>query len=87
MLLVMFVNMEIVVVEMGVNYQGEIVDLCKIVELLYGFIINVGLVYFEGFGGFEGVKKGKFEMYVYFVENGGVVFINLDEVYFIEFVD
>jgi UDP-N-acetylmuramoyl-tripeptide--D-alanyl-D-alanine ligase len=39
-------------------------------------ISNVGKAHLEGFGGFEGVKKGKGEMYDYARNNNAVVFIN-----------
>lgn len=78
-LLVMFWDMEFVVIEMGVNYQGEIDELSWIVEFFYGLIINIGKVYLEGFGGIEGVKKGKLELYCFLAEWEGLVFINQDE--------
>lgn len=86
-LLAMPANTEIAVVEMGANHQGEIADLCKIAEPSHGLITNVGLAHLEGFGGFEGVKKGKSEMYAYLAENGGVAFINLDEAHLTELAD
>lgn len=78
-LLAMAPETEIAVVEMGANHQGEIGDLCEIAEPTHGLITNVGLAHLEGFGGFEGVKKGKSEMYAYLAENEGVVFLNLEE--------
>lgn len=67
---------EIMVVEMGANHQGEIRDLCNICEPTYGFITNVGKAHLEGFGGVEGVKKGKGELYDFLVKSGGTVFLN-----------
>jgi UDP-N-acetylmuramoyl-tripeptide--D-alanyl-D-alanine ligase len=66
------------VVEMGANHQGEIADLCRIAEPDYGMITNIGDAHLEGFGGREGVKKGKGEMYHHLKANGGLVFIQLD---------
>jgi len=54
---------EIAIVEMGANHQGEIDRLCRIAEPDYGVITNIGKAHLEGFGGEEGVKKGKGEMY------------------------
>lgn len=67
------------VVEMGANHQGEIADLCRIAEPDYGLITNIGDAHLEGFGGREGVIKGKGEMYHHLKANGGLVFIQLDD--------
>ena len=48
---------------MGANHPGEIKLLCEITEPTHGLITNVGMAHLEGFGGFEGVKKGKGELY------------------------
>ena len=66
---------EFAVIEMGANHQGEIDSYCKIVEPDFGLITNVGKAHLEGFGGFEGVKKGKGELYRSLSQNGAV-FIN-----------
>jgi UDP-N-acetylmuramoyl-tripeptide--D-alanyl-D-alanine ligase len=54
---------EIGVVEMGANHQGEIKALCDIAQPNYGYITNFGKAHLEGFGGVEGVIKGKSELY------------------------
>ncbi len=56
---------EIAVIEMGANHQKEIGFLCTIAQPTHGLITNVGKAHLEGFGGFEGVKKGKGELYDY----------------------
>jgi len=70
---------EMVVVEMGANHQGEIDALCKIAEPSFGVITNIGKAHLEGFGGIEGVKKGKSELYKYLKEKGGTVFVHGDD--------
>ncbi len=70
---------QIGIVEMGANHQKEIEFLCAIVQPDYGYITNFGKAHLEGFGGVEGVIKGKSEMYVYLKENNKKVFINLDD--------
>lgn len=67
---------EIAVIEMGANHVGEIKALCAIAEPEFGLITNIGKAHLEGFGGFEGVKKAKSELYDYLKENGGTLFIN-----------
>lgn len=67
---------EIAVIEMGANHQGEIRDLSAISEPSHGFITNVGKAHLEGFGGIEGVRKGKGELYDFLSKSGGTVFVN-----------
>ena len=67
---------EIAIIEMGANHQQEIADLCKICEPNFGLITNIGKAHLEGFGGFEGVKKGKGELFDYLAKTEGTVFIN-----------
>ena len=70
---------EIGIVEMGANHQKEIEFLCEIAQPDYGYITNFGKAHLEGFGGVEGVIKGKSEMYKYLIENQKEVFVNLDD--------
>lgn len=67
------------IVEMGANHQKEIEFLCSIAEPDYGYITNFGKAHLEGFGGVEGVIKGKSEMYNFLERNNKIVFINLDD--------
>ncbi|MBK6990120.1 MAG: UDP-N-acetylmuramoyl-tripeptide--D-alanyl-D-alanine ligase [Bacteroidetes bacterium] len=66
------------VIEMGANHQKEIEFLCSIAMPDYGLITNVGKAHLEGFGGFEGVKKGKGEMYAHLNGQGRTAFVNTD---------
>lgn len=70
---------EIGIVEMGANHQKEIEFLCGIAQPDYGYITNFGKAHLEGFGGVEGVIKGKSEMYYYLNEHHKSVFVNLDD--------
>ncbi|QBZ97609.1 UDP-N-acetylmuramoyl-tripeptide--D-alanyl-D-alanine ligase [Flavobacterium sangjuense] len=67
------------IVEMGANHQKEIEFLCEIAQPNYGYITNFGKAHLEGFGGVEGVIKGKSEMYAYLKANDKSVFVNLDD--------
>ncbi|MBL0342300.1 MAG: UDP-N-acetylmuramoyl-tripeptide--D-alanyl-D-alanine ligase [Bacteroidetes bacterium] len=69
---------QIAVIEMGANHQQEIEMLCNIAQPTHVLITNIGKAHLEGFGGFEGVKKGKGEMYAYAKANEAVIFINDD---------
>ena len=67
---------EIAVVEMGANHQKEIEMLCKIAQPNLGYITNFGKAHLEGFGGVEGVIKGKSEMYDYLKSNNQTILVN-----------
>jgi UDP-N-acetylmuramoyl-tripeptide--D-alanyl-D-alanine ligase len=70
---------EIGIVEMGANHQKEIEFLCKIAQPDYGYITNFGKAHLEGFGGIEGVIKGKSEMFDFLKTNNKITFINSDD--------
>lgn len=70
---------EIGIVEMGANHQKEIEFLCAIAKPDYGYITNFGKAHLEGFGGVEGVIKGKSEMFTYLFDNNKLVIINSDD--------
>jgi UDP-N-acetylmuramoyl-tripeptide--D-alanyl-D-alanine ligase len=70
---------EIGIVEMGANHQKEIEFLCEIAQPDYGYITNFGKAHLEGFGGVEGVIKGKSEMYDFLKQNNKKAFVNLDD--------
>lgn len=72
-------NTDIGIVEMGANHQKEIELLCEIAEPDFGYITNFGKAHLEGFGGFEGVVKGKSELYTYLEKNHKTAFVNLDD--------
>jgi UDP-N-acetylmuramoyl-tripeptide--D-alanyl-D-alanine ligase len=67
---------EMAVIEMGANHQKEIKLLCTISRPDYGYITNFGKAHLEGFGGFEGVIKGKSELYDYLKENQKTIVVN-----------
>lgn len=70
---------EIAIVEMGANHQKEIEFLCSIAEPNFGYITNFGKAHLEGFGGVEGVIKGKSELYDYLRATNGLAFVNFDD--------
>lgn len=70
---------EVAIVEMGANHQKEIELLCEIANPDYGYITNFGKAHLEGFGGVEGVIKGKSELYAYLLQNHKTAFINLND--------
>ncbi len=75
---------EIVVIEMGANHQKEIEGYCAYAQPTHGLITNCGKAHLEGFGGVEGIRKGKGELYDYLRVNKGTVFLMNDYDYLIE---
>jgi len=71
-------NIEIAIIEMGANHQGEIAFLSTISKPNYGLITNVGRAHLEGFGSYEGVKKTKAELYNWLANHDGVLFLQSD---------
>ncbi len=67
------------IIEMGANHQKEIEALCAIAEPNYGLITNFGKAHLEGFGGLEGVIKGKSELYGYLITHNGLIFFNRED--------
>jgi UDP-N-acetylmuramoyl-tripeptide--D-alanyl-D-alanine ligase len=69
---------EMVIIEMGANHQKEIEAYCKIALPTHGLITNCGKAHLEGFGGVEGIRKGKGELYDHLATHTGTAFINSD---------
>ena len=72
-------NTEIGIVEMGANHQKEIDFLCQLAQPDIGLITNFGEAHLEGFGGVEGVIKGKSELYKYLSQTNGTIILNIDD--------
>ncbi len=70
---------EIAIVEMGANHQKEIDALCDIALPDHGYITNFGKAHLEGFGGMEGVIKGKSELYDHLIKHKKHIFFNADD--------
>ncbi|TAH04243.1 MAG: UDP-N-acetylmuramoyl-tripeptide--D-alanyl-D-alanine ligase [Sphingobacteriales bacterium] len=69
---------EMAVIEMGANHQKEIESYCTYTLPTHGIITNCGKAHLEGFGGVEGVRKGKGELYAYLKANNGAAFVMWD---------
>jgi UDP-N-acetylmuramoyl-tripeptide--D-alanyl-D-alanine ligase len=76
-------NAEIAIVEMGANHQKEIEGYCQYTQPTHALINNCGKAHLEGFGGIEGVRKGKGELYDYVRATNGTIFRNDDYDYLI----
>ena len=66
------------VIEMGANHQGEIAHLASVAQPDVGLVINAGPAHLEGFGGIDGVAKGKGEMFAA-LGAGQAAVINADD--------
>ncbi|HTE23695.1 UDP-N-acetylmuramoyl-tripeptide--D-alanyl-D-alanine ligase [Flavitalea sp.] len=69
---------EIAVIEMGANHLLEIAGYCQYTMPTHGIITNCGKAHLEGFGGIEGVRKGKGELYDFLRANEGSAFVMWD---------
>ena len=70
---------EIAVIEMGASKIGDIKELVEIALPNYGIITNIGKAHLEGFGDVETIKKTKFELYDFIIENKGAVVVNKED--------
>ena len=70
---------DLAIIEMGANHLGEIDLLCNIADPNIGYITNFGKAHLEGFGGINGVIKGKCELYEYIRKKRGIVLVNNDD--------
>ena len=73
---------EMAIIEMGANHQKEIESYCAFTQPTHGLITNCGKAHLEGFGGEEGVKKGKGELFDYLRKTNGTAFVLWDFDYF-----
>ena len=72
---------EIAVIEMGANHLKEIESYCQYTLPTHGLITNCGKAHLEGFGGMDGVRKGKGELFDYLKLHNGIAFIFSDYEY------
>ena len=78
-LLAMEAQTQFGIVEMGASAPGEIALLASIAEPDYGLLTNIGRAHLEGFGGPEGVRRGKGELFDYLAAHGGRAFVLSDD--------
>ena len=69
-------QVQVAIIEMGANKIGDIAELVAIAEPTHGLITNIGKAHIEGFGSFEGVIRGKSELYHFLIQNNGKIFVN-----------
>lgn len=69
---------QMAVIEMGANHQREIAGYCEVAMPTHGLITNIGKAHLEGFGGPEGVKIAKGELYDYLRAHNGTAFVCTD---------
>ena len=69
---------EMAIIEMGANHKREIASYCEYAMPNYGVITNIGKAHLEGFGGVEGIIKGKGELFDYVTSHGGMCLVNTE---------
>jgi len=70
---------EVAIIEMGANHLKEIELLSSISQPSIGYITNFGRAHLEGFGGKDGVIKGKSELYTYLRKYNQYALVNTDD--------
>lgn len=66
------------VIEMGASNVGEIAHLAQLAAPTIGVVTNAGAAHLEGFGGLQGVAKGKGELFLA-LPGKGTAIINADD--------
>jgi UDP-N-acetylmuramoyl-tripeptide--D-alanyl-D-alanine ligase len=69
---------EMAIIEMGANHQKEIEGYCKYALPTHGVITNCGKAHLEGFGGEDGIRKGKGELFDFLRSTNGTAFVMWD---------
>lgn len=69
---------QMAVIEMGANHRQEIAGYCTYTLPTHGIITNAGKAHLEGFGGIEGVRQGKGELYDHLRAHNGTAFVMWD---------
>lgn len=77
---------EFAIIEMGANHVGEIAFLTNLIKPDLGYITNFGKAHLEGFGGVNGVIKGKSELYNWLIKNKKPILINTSDIEQINFI-
>ena len=80
-------QVEIAIIEMGANRQGDINELCEYAMPTHGLITNIGQAHTETFGGIAGVLKGKTELFNYLSKTGGTIFWNDQDLHLAKIAD
>ena len=70
---------EFLIIEMGANHINEINFLCKLAQVNFGIITNIGKAHLEGFGNIQNVVKAKKELYDHININNGTLFVNAND--------
>lgn len=80
-------NSNFSIIEMGANHEKEIAHLANIAKPDYGIITNIGKAHLDGFGGIEGVKRGKGELFEYLYSNKRTAFYRRDDYLLSELIE
>ena len=72
---------EAMVVELGANHAGEILNLGQLVEPTVAIITNAGDAHLEGFGSVEGIARAKGEL-IDCLADDGIAVLNADDRFF-----
>lgn len=65
---------QVLIAEMGARYEGDIKELCELVQPQYGILTSVGEQHLQSFGNLEKIIQTKYELVESLPENGVIVF-------------
>ena len=69
---------DVLIAEMGAKQVGDIKDLAEMVKPQYALITGVGNQHYLTFGSFEKILNTKAELAHYVADNGGKLYVNVD---------
>ncbi len=72
-------DVELAIIEMGANHQGEIAELCEIAHPVMGVITNIGNAHLGGFGSLENLIETKLALFRYIEKLNNIFFLNTSD--------
>lgn len=71
---------QVLIAEMGARYEGDIKELCELVQPQYGILTSVGEQHLQSFGTLEKIAQTKYELVESLPNNGVIVFNGQNEI-------
>lgn len=65
---------QVLIAEMGARFQGDIKELCELVQPKYGILTGIGEQHLQSFGSIENIVKTKYELVESLPQDGTIVF-------------
>lgn len=65
---------QVLIAEMGARFQGDIKELCELVQPKYGILTGIGEQHLQSFGSLEKIAQTKYELVECLPQDGTIVF-------------